>query len=69
MATTLGDRDFDDPDDDAELVDDDDFSYEEFVEREFGDSAMAADSSRWIWWTAVAVLAAMLIPFLMGIMS
>ncbi len=37
---------------------DDEFSYEEFVEREFGGGKPAPRKIHWVWWLVAAVLAA-----------
>ncbi len=56
--------------DGLDLPDDDDFSYEEYVEREFGGSSPAKRSGlKPLWWfTGVAILLAMLWPYLSALL-
>ena len=42
---------------------DDDFDYEQFVAREFGDG-VAADQPGWIRWTAIVVIVALVLPLI-----
>lgn len=46
---------------------DDDFDYEDFIDREFGHAPQRRTGVKWYWWLlAVAVLAAMLAGLLQG---